>query len=270
MATESENASMSSTSEVVPMEIESKSSEVAATDVTSAAVGTMSAPKSLSTQELLERRAKLYLEQMERLKMIDAKSSAEQIRAVLMPVEPAASEHGDLPSPSEQQASNMDIDDFKPRSDGDGRGRGPRDNGKYVKRPVTDNQVPFLLAIVFEMRLDPRGAVVKQFVKRYPEVSKRQVEEKLSEVAVKEKRYNIRAWWLKDPYEKQYREYKSEHGNPLIDEENKGDEGAAATSPQGDDVISNSINVNEASEEALLSSETAVDNFSVLVKPHAP
>ena len=82
MATESENASMSSTSEVVPMEIESKSSEVAATDVTSAAVGTMSAPKSLSTQELLERRAKLYLEQMERLKMIDAKSSAEQIRAV--------------------------------------------------------------------------------------------------------------------------------------------------------------------------------------------
>ena len=143
---------------------------------------------------------------------------------------------------SAQQASSssqMDVDDANGEEGGGGKGggdkkggkggRGSRDSGRYVVRPVTPEMLPFLLAIVHDMRLDSRDRVVNEFVKLFPEVSKRQVESRLPEVAVKEKRNNVRAWWLKDDYEALYLEHTEQHGNPLTG----GKDGAAAAAAGG-------------------------------------
>ena len=79
-----------------------------------------------------------------------------------------------------------------------------RDSGRFLMRPVTAEQLPALLHVVYTLKSDAREKIVMEFLKSHPQVSKRQVEAKLAEVALKERRGTERAWWLKPEYEAQY------------------------------------------------------------------
>ena len=79
-----------------------------------------------------------------------------------------------------------------------------RNEGRFLMRPVTDEQLPTLFAIVHEMKLDSREKIVSEMVKQHPGVSKRQVDAKLTEITVKEKRGSVRAWYLVEPFLSQY------------------------------------------------------------------
>jgi len=79
-----------------------------------------------------------------------------------------------------------------------------RDSGRFLMRPVTAEQLPALLHVVYTLKLDAREKIVLEFLKTHPQVSKRQVEAKLAEIALKERRGTERAWWLKPEYEAQY------------------------------------------------------------------
>jgi len=69
-----------------------------------------------------------------------------------------------------------------------------RDSGRYVTRPVTEAQLPALLAIVHDCKLDSREKVVAEFIKMHPGVSKRQVETKLAD---DEAHRAVRLRWLR-------------------------------------------------------------------------
>jgi hypothetical protein len=148
-------------------------------------------------------------------------------------------------------------------------------------RPVTAEQLPFLLAIIYEMKLDSRDRVVNEFVKLFPEVSKRQVETRLPEVAVKEKRNGVRAWWLKEEYEAMYLEHKNKNGELLGAKDKSGDDaggsggsaGAGGGGGTSDRKASPEKRVQSpATTEVSTSSSTSHSSSlsPVLPKPHAP
>mmetsp|Transcript_38801 Transcript_38801/g.78252 ORF Transcript_38801/g.78252 Transcript_38801/m.78252 type:complete len:283 (-) Transcript_38801:131-979(-) len=59
------------------------------------------------------------------------------------------------------------------------------------------------------MHLDARERVLTEFLRVFPKVSKRQVEIKLQEVAVKERRDSVRSWCLKPEFEVRYQAIKA-------------------------------------------------------------
>jgi hypothetical protein len=104
------------------------------------------------------------------------------------------------PKPVASSAQRPSIEGSGAGGGGEDEDAAGRDNGRFLLRPVTNEQLPALLHVVFAQKLDSRERIVAEFLKVHPQVSKRQVEAKLAEVAAKERRGADRAWWLKPAF----------------------------------------------------------------------
>mmetsp|Transcript_72436 Transcript_72436/g.206187 ORF Transcript_72436/g.206187 Transcript_72436/m.206187 type:complete len:969 (+) Transcript_72436:1339-4245(+) len=167
---------------------------------------------------IAERRARLFLEKQRQDKADAAKAKAEAEDKARARAEEARREADERAAKGQGPkkprlggggiggglGASAEKSERKPRPATDGSGR---DSGKYVVRPVTEQQLPELLKIIHEKRMDSLQKLVHAFITAQPTCSKRQVELKVQEVAEKLKRPTGKAWYLKREYEEKLNQY---------------------------------------------------------------